>query len=49
MKTAELDAASTVIHALRNRIALLVLDNLEELTGARAFFAQLLEAPRGSS
>jgi predicted ATPase/DNA-binding CsgD family transcriptional regulator len=46
-ETADLDAAAAVLAALRERTAALVLDNLEELTGARDFLAALLQAAPG--
>jgi predicted ATPase/DNA-binding CsgD family transcriptional regulator len=43
-ETPDLDAAGAVVAALRETSAVLVLDNLEELTGARDFVAGLLRA-----
>lgn len=43
-ETMELDAASAVVTALRDRPVVLVLDNLEELTGSRDFLGRLLNA-----
>jgi predicted ATPase/DNA-binding CsgD family transcriptional regulator len=46
-ETADLDAAAAVTARLRETAVVLVLDNLEELTGARTFLAGLLQATPG--
>jgi Predicted ATPase len=43
-ETADRDAAGAVVAALRDAAAVVVLDNLEELLGARDFLADLLRA-----
>jgi predicted ATPase/DNA-binding CsgD family transcriptional regulator len=46
-ETADFDASSAVAAALGKRVSTLILDNLEELTGARDFLAGLLHTAVG--